>query len=254
MSRFSKLEFGEGETHEPTHRPEVVKDERYYLGLAHERLEDGNFESALRFYSRALEFDAQLPEAWLGQVVSLIELEEPSEALVWADKGLEMFRNQPEMLAAKGVAVVRLGELSKALALSDAALAEKGSSSYRWRARGDVLLGRGDRNADFCFDKALAAAGGEWFEPLAIGRVQLHYGRHAAALRFLEEAVSRNGSSAFLWENMGRCHEGMGRLGQAEQDYQNALDLERYRDVARARLQRLRQRGVFARLSTILRA
>jgi len=252
MSRFSKLEFGDEEHRAQPQHTEVVKDERYYLVVARERLEDGNYESALRFYSRALEFDTQLAGAWLGQIVSLIELNEPNEALVWADKGLEQFRNDPEMLAAKGVAVSRLGDLDKALALSDAALAEKGASAYRWRTRGDVLLARQDRNSRFCFDKALTQAAGDWYEPMAIGRVQLYHRHHAAALRFFEMAVDRNGSSAYLWENLGRCYDGLGRRQSAIQAYQNAVDLERQRSVATTQLLRLQNQGLLSRLRSLL--
>lgn len=233
MGRFSNLEFDREEESPQQHEHEAPRDEKYYLGLAQDRFHEGRFEQALRFYSRALEFDTQLTGAWLGQVQALLELDEPHEARVWADKGLELFRNQPELLAAKGVASARLGELDKAMALSDSALAEKGSSAYRWRARGEVLLAREDRNEDFCFGKALAAAPMDWFEPLAVGRVYLYYRRYAPALRYLEIASSRNAASAYVWENLGRGLEGAGMAARARQAYRNALDLDPQRAVAR---------------------
>ena len=257
MGRFSNLEFDSHEDSSERRETGPSRDEKHYLSLATERFRDGKFEDALKYFSRALEFDAHLTEAWLGQVQALIELEEPHEARVWADKGLEMFRNQAEILAAKGVATARLGDLDQAMAFSDAAIAEKGSSAYRWRARGDVLLSRGDRNDDFCFGKALAAAPGDWFEPLAIGRVYLSHDRPAPALRYLEMATSRNGSSAFSWETMGRCLEAVGMADRARSAYRSALQISPEREAATQGLDRVDREGVFTamirRLSSFFR-
>jgi tetratricopeptide (TPR) repeat protein len=243
MGRFSHLEFGRDETFREEPTTEAVRDERYYFTRAEDYFKEGVFEGSLRYYSRALEFNARLPEAWFGQVRSLIELNEPHEARIWADKGLEQFRNHPELLAAKGVAWTRLGDLDKAMALSDSALAEKGASAYRWRARGETLLARRDPNEAYCFDKALAAAPGDWFEPLEIGRVYLYYRRYAPALRHLELASERRSSSAYLWENMGKCLERMGMAGRAHQAYRNALDLDPHRQTAQEGLNRLAAHG-----------
>lgn len=249
MGRFSHLEFNrEEEDQSSLAHPEVKKDEKYYLGLAEDRFHEGRFENALRFYSRALEYDARVPEAWLGQIQALIELDEPQEARVWADKGLEQFPHHPEMQAAKGVAAARLGEYDQAMAHSDAALAEKGTSAYRWRARGEVLLCGNDRNADFCFGKALTAAPQDWFEPLAIGRVYLYHEKCSPALRYLDIAVSRNSQSAFAWETLGACREKIGMRAPARQAFQQAVDLDPQRGSAREALGRLEHVGVWGAL------
>src|ERR1041385_3870181 len=118
MSRFVNLEFGgESEDHQ---QQGLVKDEAYYSAQARAAFENGNFESALRLYSKILEFNPQNAAAWTGQVRMLIELGEFREAKLWADKALERFPNDPELLAAKAVALARSGNLQEALAFSDA--------------------------------------------------------------------------------------------------------------------------------------
>jgi tetratricopeptide (TPR) repeat protein len=231
VGRFSNLEFESHEEGREESRPGAARDEQYYLALATDEYRSGRFEDALRDFSRALEFASGRAEGWLGQVQALIELDEPREARLWADKGLEQFRGHPDLTAAKGVACGRLGDLDAAMALSDAALAEKGEGAYRWRARGDVLLARRDRNEEFCFDKALAAAGRDAFEPLAIGRIYMHYGRWATAVRHLESAVERNSRSAFAWECFGTALEHAGLTERARQAYRSASEL----DPSRAR-------------------
>lgn len=248
MGRFSNLEFeGREERREERRAEETPRDEKYYLAMAHDSFRDGRFENALRYYSRSLEFDAKLADAWLGQVQALIELEEANEARVWADKGLEQFRDHAELLAAKAVACGRLGDLDKAAALSDASLEQKGESAYRWRARGDVLMARNDRNEEFCFSKALAAAGPkDAWEPLAIGRVYLHYGKWAPAVRHLEAAVDRDRQSAFAWVELGRGLEKLGMAGRARQAYANARDIDPSREEADPG--RVEEPGFLARL------
>ncbi|KAF0240594.1 MAG: O-linked N-acetylglucosamine [Planctomycetota bacterium] len=235
MGRFSNLEFeGSEERREEQAPQEAARDEKYYIAMAKDAFRDGKFENALRYYSRSLEFDARLADAWLGQVQALIELEEANEARVWADKGLEQFRDHAELLAAKGVACGRLGELDKASALSDASLEQKGESAYRWRARGDVLLARNDRNEEFCFAKALTAAGvQDAWEPLAVGRVYLHYEKWATAVKHLETAVDRNKQSAFAWVELGRGLEKLGMSDRARQAYRNAKDIDPRREGAK---------------------
>ena len=89
MSRFVNLELGDES--EDRSQPElVVKDEAHYLGEARLAFERGEFEGALRYYAKGLEFNPQNAIAWAGQVRALIELGEFHEAKVWADKALEL--------------------------------------------------------------------------------------------------------------------------------------------------------------------
>lgn len=239
MGRFSNLEF-DGEEKREQRPAEPGRDGRYWLDQATAQLHDGRFENALRLYSRALEGDVRLPQAWLGQVQALLEMDEPNEARVWADKGLESFQRDSELLAAKGVASARLGDLDRGMALSDQAMAEPGETPWRWRARGEVMLARGDRKEDLCFDKAVAAAGRDWWEPLACGRAYLRHGKAGAALRHFETASERTAKSAFLWEEMGRCLLELGMDERAEKAYRAAVELEPARETAKAGLARAR--------------
>lgn len=146
MSRFGNLEL-DGQ-HEDLEQTSALKDQAYYMAEARTAHEMANFEKALRYYSKVLEYDPQLTAAWGGQVRMLIELGEYREAKVWAEKALERFPRDPELLAAKGVALGRLGELNEALAFSDASIEERGETAYVWLARADVLLARKESRAN----------------------------------------------------------------------------------------------------------
>src|SRR5882762_2599726 len=147
MSRFVNLELGgESENHSNRTKP-LLKDEAFYCAEAQSAFENGQFEAALRLYSKGLELNPNNAAAWTGQVRMLIELGEFSEAKLWADKALEKFPHEPELLAAKAVALGRAGDLQGALSFSDASMEERGDTPYLWLARGDVLLTRKESRA-----------------------------------------------------------------------------------------------------------
>src|SRR5258708_10195144 len=115
MSRFGNLEFG-GESEELSReQPRLVKDEGYYFAEARTAFENGHFESALRLYSKVLEFNPQNAAAWTGQSRMLIELSELRESKLWADKPLERFPHEPGVLSAKAVPLGRSVDLQPAM-------------------------------------------------------------------------------------------------------------------------------------------
>lgn len=226
MSRFVNLEFGD--EHEDQGHGQLnpaLKGETHYLTEAQSAFENGNFESALRLFSKVLEFNPQKAAAWTGQVRMLIELGEFGEARLWADKALEKFPHEPELLAGKAVALARSGDLQGALAFSDSSIEERGDTPYIWLARGDVLLARKESRADFCFEKALAFAPKDWFLAWLIGRIRFYYRQFALAAKFLLQAVELNSGHFLLWLELGRCQQALGLTGPARHSYTQAQQL-----------------------------
>ncbi len=256
MSRFNNLELGnESEDHSPSEGSAVSKDEVYFLTEARAAFEAGRFEQGLRAYSKVLEFNPKNASAWSGQVRMLIELGEFREAKLWADKALERFPHEAELLAAKAVALGRTGDLAGALAFSDASMEERGDTPYVWLARGDVMLARSERRADFCIEKALLLAPGDWFTHWLAARVRVYYRQFVLAIKVLQQAVEWNAGHFLLWLELGRCQHAVGLIGPAQHSFAQALELNpecREALVAKARLQEFglwsRARGAFRRL------
>jgi tetratricopeptide (TPR) repeat protein len=223
MSRFVNLEFGnESEDHGQSGQ---VKDEAHYVAEANAAFQNGNYESALRQYSKVLEYNPRNAAAWTGQVRMLIELGEFREARLWADKALEKFPNDPELLAAKAVALGRNGDLQEALAFSDASIEERGDTPYIWLARGDVLLARKESRANYCFEKAMAMAPHDWFIAWLAARIRYYYDQFALALKLIQQAVEWNTGHFLLWLELGRCQQALGLVGAARNSYAQAQQL-----------------------------
>ena len=246
MSRFVNLELG-GEHEDHSHRSPPIKGETHYLAEAQAAFEEGNFESALRLFSKVLEFNPNNNVAWTGQVRMLIELGEVKEARLWADKALEKFPNDPELLAAKAVALARSGDLQGALAFSDSSIEERGDTPYVWLARGDVLLARREARADYCFEKALNFAPDGWFLPWLIGRIRFYHRQFALALKNLRQALEANTSHFLLWLEVGRCQQALGLAGPARHSYEQAKQLQPHHPEVMRAFRELAHLGGFAR-------
>lgn len=225
MSRFANLEF-DGNLEPREEAQAVVKDEAYYLNEARAAFARGQFEPGLRWYSKVLEYNPNNAEAWAGQVRMLIELGEFREAKVWADKALEKLPNAPELLAAKAVALGRLGDLKAALAFSDASMEEQGEAPYTWLARGDVMLARKEKFADYCFEKALMLAGTNWFYAWLASRIYAFYEKVALALKHAQQAITWDAGQSVAWLQAGHCQFALGLASGARASFTQARQLD----------------------------
>jgi tetratricopeptide (TPR) repeat protein len=225
MSRFNNLEFDNESDDQSFQQKPAVKDEGFYFAEAQAAFEAGHFESALRLYSKVLEFNPRNAAAWTGQVRMLIELGEFSEARLWADKALERFPHEPELLAAKAVALGRGGDLHGALTFSDVSIEERGDTPYIWLARGDVLLARKESRADYCFEKALLLARNDWVVSWLAARVRFYYRQFALALKLLQQAIEWNAGHFLLWLELGLCQQALGLVGSARNSFNQARQL-----------------------------
>jgi tetratricopeptide (TPR) repeat protein len=228
--------------------PFIPRDEHWCLKEAASAFAEARFAAALRFYGKTLEYNAGNVEAWTGQVRMLIELGEFSEAGLWADKALERFPNEPELLAGKAVASARSGDLGAALAFSDAAMAEKGETAYLWLARGDVLLARQEKRADYCFEKALLLSPNDWLTGWLAGRIRYYYKQFALALQLMQAALEKNATHFNLWLECGRCQEALGLSSAARHSFEQARQLNPGCDHAAIALSHLRTGGMKRRM------
>ena len=247
MSRFGNLELGgESEDQSQQAAPALVKDEAYYFAMARSAFENGDFEQALRNYSKVLEYNPQNAAAWTAQVRMLIELGEFREAKLWADKALERFPSEPELLAAKAVALGRSGDLQGALAFSDASIEERGDTPYVWLARGDVMLARAEHRADYCFEKALLLAPKDWFVAWLAARIRFFYKQFVLALKLLQQAIEWNAGHFLLWLDLGQCQQALDLIGPAKNSFLQAQQLNPHSRETELALIRLSHKGLWA--------
>jgi tetratricopeptide (TPR) repeat protein len=244
MSRFVNLEFG-GQAGEqpPAAMTGVVKDEAFYQREAQAAFESADFEKALRAYAKVLEFNAQNAAPWTAQVRMLLELDRIDEAQSWADQALERFPREADLLAVKAVVLSRVGEKQNALAFSDEAVGENGASPYVWLARADVLLAAREALADYCIDKALMFAPGDWTVTWQAARIRVRHGQFSLAAKLLQKAVQWNPGHFLPWLELGRCQEALGLKDAARKSFTQADELNHPHGAAAEALARLSGNG-----------
>ena len=225
-----------------------LHDTAHWMRLADRSRRAGDFEDALRFYSRAVELDRQAVNGWVGQVCMLIALEEFNEAELWARKALELFRNNPDLHAARAQALCRKGDLKNAQAACDAALNQQGQSPYPWIARGDLMLARKDPVAEHCFNKAIQLDP-DWIVLIEIAAIYMYYRRHAKAMERCRQAVEQSPGEAYAWYQQGRCQMLTGLSKPARLSFKQCLDLEPKHFRAREAMRELSKNegGIFKR-------
>ncbi len=132
MTRFHRLELDQ--QLQPTtastgeQRQAAALEERNWMTEADQARRQGHYETALRYYSRALELDRSVVAAWVGQVQMLVLLDECPEAELWGAQALEIFKNNGDLLAGRSQALCRVGDLAAAQVACDAALVQQGQS------------------------------------------------------------------------------------------------------------------------------
>jgi tetratricopeptide (TPR) repeat protein len=224
--RFDKLEFPDDtpKPSAPRTVPQPDFDERHWLSQADEHRRTGNYENALRFYSRALEIEKSLIAAWVGQVQMLVQLGEHPQAELWARKSLEMFPNQPDLLSGRSQALCRLGDLQQAHALSDAAMQQRGDSAYGWVVRGELMVAGKQTTDRHCFDRATVVSR-DWLVPLEIAIVYLHYRYPSKAMQRAQAAVRGEATAYYAWLVLGRCQQELGLTEAARMSFQRCIEL-----------------------------
>jgi tetratricopeptide (TPR) repeat protein len=248
MDRFSQLEFDEKMPERKRPQGEPVRDADYFYKDALRYWLAGDFELALRNYSRVLEQNSTVFDAWVGQVLMLIELSEYKEAVVWADKALELFPEHPELLAVKAVACCRDAKLEKAIAYSDNSISKANITSRVWLARAEVLLNRKSSIAENCISKAISIAGEMApIVKLEAARLLRKKGGYSAAIGHLNEVVKVFPKSALAWYELGCCQSKLG-LSEAKATLEQSLKLRPDWNVAKSALAKCSKGGFFNKL------
>jgi tetratricopeptide (TPR) repeat protein len=250
MPRFDRLEL-DGPQPDDGFGPKPaadVRDETHWLAMADKERRQGHPETALRYYSRALEDNKSVVPAWVGQVQMLVMLGEYPEAELWARKALEVFKNHPDLLAGRAQAACRLGDKRQAMGFCDKALAQSGESAYRWIVRGELMVAGKEPLDRHCFDKAVAADP-DWLVQVEIGLALRHYRALAKALPRFRAAVEAEPESAFAWMQRALCERDLGMFDAAHQSLRRVLELTPGNPEASTLLTGLdRRRGLLGKL------
>lgn len=247
--------MGDQEPEKPKVSPEYsgVIDQHYYLSMADEAFAEDDYEKALAFYSRTLQYDITMEEGWFGQLRCLIELGELPEALTWSNRALEKFPKSASILSARAVAEARSGRFGAAIGYSDSAFSSQGVGAYSWIARGEVLLLTSEVNSKACFAKAIEISSSEWSIRFWIARAYIIRKCYHQALEHLNQAVKLDSGRFTCWYWIGKCSEALGQIDEAKIAYRRALAAKPSYIKAQDALRSIEERGPMSKLMSAIR-
>jgi len=259
MGRFSKLETGKTaapQPAQPTGAPPVAPplpeaetyDYGHYVVEADQLFFSGRYDKALRLYSRALQVDNTQVYPWVGQIFSLIAMDQVKEADLWVTRGIEVFPEDATLLSLRALVYALKGMLNRAIGASDYAMS-RGATVYGWLARGRILLQARNQNAPFCFDKALEAAGADdWKIAMHIGLAYYQHRMYSSALSYFKRACAIEMGNYYLWYHLGRCYHYLSFTEEALQALNRALELNPHCREAERALHQAKSSNVLTRL------
>lgn len=267
MSRFSKLETGNAATPKNDapaigqrrkrsagdavqQNDELVYDHAYYQAEGDRLFSLGYFEQALRIYSRAIQAEAAQVGPWLGQVLCLLMMGQPKEAMVWVKRALELFPEEARVIALQGSTYAHQGMVQRGIGCSDAALQRSASDPLVWVLRGEVLSMAENRNAQFCFEKAMEMrTPGEAKIPMLIGQLLFKRRQWALAAEYLTIAVGAAPRNEAAWVALGQAREKLGADEAAFAAFETALQLNPENQAAQIGKSRLSHTPLLLRLA-----
>jgi tetratricopeptide (TPR) repeat protein len=222
--RFDYLEIPDGHREVPE---EEGKDAFNHLEAAEKKYYEGLFELALREYSKSLQYDKGLVDAWVGQVKCLLALGETEEAETWGNNALNYFPKSADLLAVKAVVLCELGKSGEALLYSDDSLNLPSQTGYPWIARGNVLFFfRHEKTAIQCLEKVVAENPGDWRVLAETGRVFARHKKCTKAAFYFDRSVQIKPDNAYLWFQMAKCYRAMRSRSMCQICCERALEIK----------------------------
>jgi superkiller protein 3 len=246
MGRFSKLETGAGAApdKDPDEGPfglrtrvrgkaaesstaSIDYDQGHYQSEGDRFFYAGDYQKAMRAYSRAMQVDHSAIDPWVGQVLSLVRLKQYREAAMWALRATELFPEDARLSSLQGLTLALTGARQRAIACSDFAMARpNGGTAFTWAVRGQILAHSENPNAAFCFEKVLETRDpGDWQIMALVGDFLISEKKWARAIEFLKPAVEANPGNAWLWKRLGYANEQLAFTQTAMAAYRSAQEI-----------------------------
>lgn len=245
--RFKWLEFGDNDANaretpsRPGREPDTGKDEHWHLAAANRAFDDGDYDSALRNYSAAIGYRADMEEAWAGQTRAMVLFGQVHQSLTWGKKAVEKLPTSRLVASAMAYAMAHAGGAAEALKLSDQVMqsgpeAVEGDPWF-WYDRGVCLLESAQvESAHNCFEKVarLTASAPQWLQ--RIGLEYLLSNDPSRALVVFNKALETRSDHVYLWLLTARAASRLHLESRAREALDQALKLDpSNREAARER-------------------
>ena len=126
-----------------------------YLGIINHN--EKNFQTALDYFERAIEFSSESIFSWRWGSTTLYYMERYDEAVRWCDKSLEIDPDDGTCLIIKGLALRDLGKFNEAISVFDIGIKKyPDAAGFLYHKSGSLYLSGNLSGALFYVDKAIS--------------------------------------------------------------------------------------------------
>jgi len=195
----------------------------------------GHFKAAARYYERALGFDAQLFDAWVGLVDTLVRARQLDAADAKSIDALETFKQVRALYAARALVLSHQGKDTEAWPLVQVAIEGGSPSWYGHCILGEVYLRMDKRHAGAAldaFDAATRIEANPWEAYFHAGWAWLDQGMATYAAVYFSEAAHLNPRAPLCWLCLGDAFKALRLYDQAQFYYQRVTELEPTNELA----------------------
>jgi tetratricopeptide (TPR) repeat protein len=165
----------------------------YWLNRGHALCDEGDYETAIANYHKALQIRPEDAQAWFGHGNMSAALGQFETAIVSYDKSVELQPDDYQAWNNRGYALHRLGQYEAAIASYDNTIVHKPDCYPAWNNRGYALS---------------------------------HLGQHETAIIAFDRALELHPSYPEAWNNRGHALKALGRFGDAIASYDKAIVLK----------------------------
>jgi len=186
----------------------------------------GEHNVSERIFSRIVQLDSSVIEAWLNRGLVLGHLEKYDEAIKSFDKAIEINPNDDKAWRNKGLALVYLGKYDEAIKSYDKAIEINPNDDKTWHGKGVALvhLEKYDE-AIKSYDKGIKinpSYDKVWYNKgVALDRLE----KYDEAIKSFDKAIEINPNDDKAWLNKGAALDSLGKHDEAIECYHKALEI-----------------------------
>lgn len=196
----------------PALATEFTHDAAGHLARGYEVFFSGNEKDGLRWFSKAIQENAGLIEAWVAHGRAQLLLGQAAEALTWVQRAMVIFPDAPVLIALRAAVNARKGMARAAIAACDVALERDNRSPDIWMCRGHALLISENRNADFCFEQAVQLTPDlDWRTPFWIAMLYDSERQWSRSIGYYERALGRRSTLPYACYRIALASSALGR-------------------------------------------
>ena len=204
-----------------------VGDSETYIKLGQFEIDLENYDKALDYFEKAIEFDPDNAIAWFLRGYCYQQVDEWKKALGSYDKALQIDPENTAAWLSKGAAIYQSGEYGEAIRCYDTALAINPRYAGALASKGIILTDlKRHEEAIKCFDRALEIDPNDTVAWHGKGKALNNLKMYEEAIKCFDRVLDIDPNDTDSWCEKGKALNNLKMYEEAARCYKKALEIE----------------------------